>query len=102
MRAQLRRLGLAHDPRRSFATIDPEYVRWTQWIFLQIFESWYDPEAPGRAGGTGRARPIAELVAELEAGTREVPDGPAWSELDEVARRRVVNSFRLAYVSETP
>ena len=69
MKGQLRRLGLAHDPRRSFATIDPDYVRWTQWIFLQIFNSWYDPEAPGRAGGKGRARPISELVAELESGT---------------------------------
>lgn len=55
MRRQLRRLGLAHDDRRSFATIDPDFVRWTQWIFLQIFDSWYDEEQ-------GRARPIAELM----------------------------------------
>ena len=108
MKGQLRRLGLAHDPRRSFATIDPDYVRWTQWIFLQIFNSWYDPEAPGRAGGKGRARPISELVAELESGTRPVPtelfDGRecTWAELDEPERQRVVNSFRLAYVSEAP
>ena len=114
MRGQLRRLGLAHDPRRSFATIDPGYVRWTQWIFLQIFESWYDPEAPGRAGGKGRARPITELVTELEAGTRAVPTelvpddapssdgGPAWSDLDTATQRRVINSYRLAYVSEAP
>jgi len=103
MQRQLRRLGLAHDQRRSFATIDPEYVRWTQWIFLQIFNSWYDPEAPGRAGGTGRARPIAELVEELEAGTRETPEGVApWAELSEVERRQVINDFRLAYVSEAP
>jgi len=51
MRRQLRRLGLAHDPRRSFATIDPQYVRWTQWIFLRIFGSWYDTDAPGPDGG---------------------------------------------------
>ncbi|NLF05388.1 MAG: leucine--tRNA ligase, partial [Actinomycetales bacterium] len=107
MARQLRRLGLAHDPRRSFATIDPEYVRWTQWIFLQIFDSWYDPQAPGRAGGTGRARPISELVDELEAGTRALPegfgaDGGTWADLSEADRRRVVNSFRLAYVSESP
>src|SRR6188472_454355 len=44
-RAQLRRLGLAYDPRRSVATIDPEFYRWTQWIFLKIFNSWYDPAA---------------------------------------------------------
>ncbi|MDQ2624829.1 MAG: class I tRNA ligase family protein, partial [Actinomycetota bacterium] len=107
MREQLRRLGLAHDPRRSFTTIDPDYVRWTQWIFLQIFESWYDPQAPGRAGGTGRARPISELVTELERGSRALPegfgaDGATWADLSEADRRRVVNSFRLAYVSEAP
>ncbi|RYJ04446.1 MAG: leucine--tRNA ligase, partial [Actinomycetales bacterium] len=78
MRRQLRRLGLAHDPRRSFATIDPDFVRWTQWIFLQIFNSWYDPEA-------GRARPISELVEKL--GTSD----PA-----------VIDTYRLAYVSESP
>ena len=39
MRRQLRRLGLSHDPRRSLATIDADYVRWTQWIFLKIFNS---------------------------------------------------------------
>ena len=70
MQRQLRRLGLAHDSRRSFATIDPGYVRWTQWIFLQIFDSWYDETAPRPDGGTGRARPIAELVAEYDSGAR--------------------------------
>ena len=45
MRRQLRRLGLGHDDARTFATTDPEFVKWTQWIFLQIFNSWYDPEA---------------------------------------------------------
>ncbi len=54
MRRQLRRLGLAHDPRRSFATIDPDFMRWTQWIFVQIFESWYDEEQ-GRAQADQRA-----------------------------------------------
>ena len=101
MRRQLRRLGLAHDPRRSFATTDPEYVRWTQWIFLQIFDSWYDAAAPRPDGGTGRARPISELVAQYEAGSRS-PRGRSWAELDQVARRRVVDAHRLAYVSETP
>ena len=44
-RRQLRRLGLGHDPRRSISTTDVTYYRWTQWIFLQIFNSWYDTEA---------------------------------------------------------
>jgi leucyl-tRNA synthetase len=82
MRAQLRRLGVDHDERRTFATIDPGYYKWTQWIFLQIFGSWFDQEA-------GKARRIEELVAELDAGTREPgegtnPTGRPWAELSEV------------------
>jgi leucyl-tRNA synthetase len=106
MRRQLRRMGLAHDPRRTFATTDADYVRWTQWIFLQIFKAWYDADAVRPDGGTGRARPVGELVAEYDAGTRQVPEelggGRTWAELDEVERRRVVDAQRLAYVSETP
>ena len=60
---QLRRLGLGHDERRRVATTDPQYYRWTQWIFLQIFNSWYDTAAD-------QARPIDELIAELDAGAR--------------------------------
>jgi leucyl-tRNA synthetase len=50
-RGQLRRIGMAHDPRRSVVTSDPSYYRWTQWIFLQLFNSWYDrtPTARGRS-----------------------------------------------------
>ncbi len=56
MRRQLRRLGLGHDRRREIMTSDPSYYRWTQWIFLQIFNSWYDPAAGHRArGGPGRS-----------------------------------------------
>ncbi|TXS55114.1 leucine--tRNA ligase [Streptomyces sp. t39] len=95
MTAQLRRLGLGHDKRRSFATIDPGYYRWTQWIFLQIFNSWYDTEAK-------RARPIAELVAAFEDGSREVPGGRAWSELSGPERADVLGEYRLAYASEAP
>jgi leucyl-tRNA synthetase len=95
MGRQLRRLGLAHDSRRSFATIDPDYVRWTQWIFLQIFNSWYDKDA-------GKARPIAELEAEFADGRRPTPAGRPWAELDEVERRQIINDHRLAYVSEAP
>ncbi|MGI8939391.1 MAG: class I tRNA ligase family protein, partial [Iamia sp.] len=100
MRRQLRRLGLAHDPRRSVATTDPEFYRWTQWIFLQLFGSWYDAEAD-------RARPVAELEAELDAGTREPaegtnPSGRPWSDLDGSERRAVVNAHRLAYLAEVP
>jgi len=95
MKAQLRRLGLGHDQRRSFATIDPDYYRWTQWIFLQIFNSWYDEEAR-------RARPISELVEQFESGARPTPDGRPWSELSEVERADVLGEYRLAYASDAP
>jgi leucyl-tRNA synthetase len=95
MRRQLRRLGLGHDQRRSFATIQPDYVRWTQWIFLQIFNSWYDEDA-------GRARPIADLEAEFASGRRPTPGGRAWAELDDTERRQTVDEHRLAYVADVP
>jgi leucyl-tRNA synthetase len=95
MKAQLRRLGLGHDNRRSFATIDPDYYKWTQWIFVQIFNSWYDQEAD-------KARPIDELVAQFESGAREVPGGRAWSELSSLERADVLGGYRLAYASDAP
>ncbi|MPZ28601.1 MAG: leucine--tRNA ligase, partial [Micromonosporaceae bacterium] len=94
-RGQLRRLGLAYDGRRSVATTDIPYYRWTQWIFLQIFNSWFDP-------AVGRARPIAELVAQYESGARPTPDGRAWSALPEVEQRTIVDDHRLAYRTEAP
>jgi leucyl-tRNA synthetase len=95
MRRQLRRLGLSHDPRRSISTTDPAYYRWTQWIFLQIFNSWYD-------AGIKKARPIADLVTEFSAGTRATPDGRPWSTLSASERHAVVAGYRLAYISESP
>ncbi len=99
-RKQLRRLGMDHDQQRSISTIDPHYYRWTQWIFLQIFNSWYDVAAD-------KARPIEELVAELDAGTRQPgpgtnPYGRDWADLSTVERREVVNNHRLAYIHEAP
>jgi len=95
MRRQLRRLGLAHDQRRSVATTDEAYYKWTQWIFLQVFNSWCDP-------GTGRARPISDLIAEFESGARPVPRGGEWASMDAVERRKVIDDHRLVYVSEAP
>jgi leucyl-tRNA synthetase len=104
MRRQLRRLGLGFDDRRTFATIDEDYYRWTQWIFLKIWDSWYDVDAVRDDGGRGRARPIAELVAELESGQRSpgTPDGRSWAELSSVERARVLERHRLVYRSEAP
>ncbi len=99
MRRQLARLGLSHDKRRSIETTDPQYYRWTQWIFLQIFNSWYDLSANN---GVGSARPIAELISAFESGSRATPDGRAWSSLSQGEQRSIIDDHRLAYVSEAP
>jgi leucyl-tRNA synthetase len=93
-RGQLRRLGLAYDDRRTFATTDPDYYRWTQWIFLQVFNSWYDPQVR-------KARPIDALIADFESGDRETTGTP-WAQMSPVERRKLIDDHRLAYVSEAP
>ncbi|MGW5453569.1 leucine--tRNA ligase [Nocardia sp. NPDC003979] len=93
MQRQLDRLGLGHDPRRSFATTDPEYYRWTQWIFLRIYNAWYDQEA-------GRARPIAELEEQFAGGARPVPEGD-WASLSATERAALLDSYRLVYQSDS-
>ncbi|MFC5907837.1 leucine--tRNA ligase [Streptacidiphilus monticola] len=94
-RQQLRSLGLGHDQRRSISTIDPTYYRWTQWIFLQIFNSWFDPEAK-------KARPIGELIARFESGAQPTPDGTPWAELTPAQKDEVLAEYRLAYIKEAP
>jgi leucyl-tRNA synthetase len=96
---QLRRLGLGHDERRAVATTDRPFYKWTQWIFLKIFNSWYDTVAD-------KARPIEDLIAELDSGTREPgaatnPFERPWSQLSALQRRQVIDNHRLAYRAET-
>ncbi|WP_280217541.1 leucine--tRNA ligase [Nocardia neocaledoniensis] len=93
MQRQLDRLGLGHDSRRSFATTDPEYYRWTQWIFLRIYNAWYDQEA-------GRARPIAELEEQFATGARPVPEGD-WNSMGTTERGALLDSYRLVYQSDS-
>src|SRR4051794_14194874 len=94
-RAQLRMLGLGHDERRGVATTDVGFYRWTQWIFLKVFNSWYDEQAD-------RARPIAELQAAFADGSRPTSSGAGWASMDEAERRAEINRHRLAYVSHAP
>ena len=115
MTRQLKELGLSYDWDRCFATTDPGYYRWTQWIFLQLFNSWFDP-------AQNIARPIDELVQRLaseqlyigldgdivEAGEGEGLDAIAgtpigarkWHELSEQDQRDVLDDHRLAYVAD--
>ena len=107
---QIKSLGFSYDWSRELATTDPEYFRWTQWIFLQLYNAWFNPE-------TNRAEPISTLKYPEELGrdallrvraagaTHASADqqvGPT-SEADLEARRRAYrDSKRLAYVSEAP
>ncbi|MEZ5245376.1 MAG: leucine--tRNA ligase [Acidimicrobiales bacterium] len=95
MTRQLDRLGLGHDERRSVATTDTAFYRWTQWIFLQLFDAWFDEEQ-------SKGRHIDELVAEFDAGTRVPKGGEDWAAADESARRAIVAQYRLAYVDDAP
>ena len=104
MRRQLHRMGLSFDDRRSFATIDTNYVRWTQWIFSKLYDAWYDPDFVRKDGGKGSARPICELVDEFKSAKREIPGfaGKKWEELNKVEQADVLNDFRIAYISKSP
>ena len=93
-RRQLGRLGLGHDARRSFSTTDVEFYKWTQWIFLQIYNAWFDRDL-------NRARRIDELVAEFESGQRSPGDGTQWSALSADARADLIDSYRLVYRADS-
>ncbi|HOB50915.1 MAG TPA: class I tRNA ligase family protein, partial [Mycobacterium sp.] len=93
-RRQLGRLGLGHDQRRSFSTTDVDFYTWTQWIFLQIYNAWFDP-------ATNTARPISELVDEFTTGVRQLDDGRVWAELSAGERSDVIDGYRLVYRADS-
>jgi len=93
-RRQLGRLGLGHDARRSFSTTDADFYKWTQWIFLQIYNAWFDKDL-------NRARRIDELVGEFESGQRSLDDGRTWSALSADERADVIDSHRLVYLADS-
>jgi leucyl-tRNA synthetase len=93
-RRQLGRLGLGHDSRRSFSTTDVEFYKWTQWMFLQIYNAWFDTAA-------NKARPISELITEFDSGARSLEDGRQWAELSVGERSDVIDAHRLVYRADS-
>ena len=86
-REQLDRIGFSYDWDREVRTCDPEFYKWTQWAFLKMFDSWYDPEA-------GKARPISELVEKFKAEGK-------WDGLSEKEQSDLLMKYRIAYQGET-
>ncbi|WP_288725474.1 leucine--tRNA ligase [uncultured Corynebacterium sp.] len=94
MTRQLDSLGLGHDRRRAVATTDPEFYRWTQWIFLQIHNAWFDEEQQ-------KARPIEDLVRDLMTGARTTKDGRNFRDLTTAEKHAAIDEFRLVYLSDS-
>ncbi len=103
-RQQMDRIGFSYDWDREVRTCDPEYYKWTQWAFLQMFASWYDNVQQ-------KARPISELEeifakegnAKVDAACGEVETFTAeqWNAYDAQTRASVLMQYRIAYQGET-
>ncbi len=90
-REQLDKIGFSFDWSRQVKTCDPAYYKWTQWIFLQLYNSWYNRE-------TDRAEPIDSLIQKFKSGQLQ-PEIGEWSSLSEADQQRTLMKYRLVYLS---
>ena len=103
-REQLDRIGFSYDWSREVRTCDPEYYKWTQWAFLQMFDSWY-------CNDQQKARPISELEAAFAEGGAAAVDAACseqydftagqWNAMSEKEKSAVLMNYRIAYQGET-
>lgn len=103
-REQLDRIGFCYDWDREVRTCEPEYYKWTQWTFIQLFNAWYDKK-------NSKARPIETLIAlfsekgntQLEAACGEVKlfEASEWTAMSEQQQQEILMQYRLAYLADT-
>ena len=92
-REQMDKIGFSFDWEREVKTCDPDYYKWTQWTFIQLFKHWYNPE-------TNRAEPVAGLVTQFEIEGNNDFSAAEWNSFPEKQKQEILMDYRLAYLSE--